>query len=71
MPPSLLDVLLEAVHETPADDTPLLVLADWCQDQDDPLLQARGEFMLAFRTGQGESQVERRAWSCRGPARGR
>ncbi len=47
MPLALRDVLLEAVRESPADDAPRLVLADWCLDQDDPLLQARGEFIHA------------------------
>jgi uncharacterized protein (TIGR02996 family) len=45
MPPALFDILLQTVRETPADDAPRLVLADWCMDQDDPALQARGEHL--------------------------
>jgi uncharacterized protein (TIGR02996 family) len=37
--------LLEAVRERPDDDLPRLALADWCMEQPDPVLAARGEFI--------------------------
>jgi uncharacterized protein (TIGR02996 family) len=37
--------LLEAIRTNPEDDLPRLALSDWCMEQDDPILQARGEFI--------------------------
>jgi uncharacterized protein (TIGR02996 family) len=37
--------LLEAIRERPDEDLPRLALADWCMEQADPLLVARGEFL--------------------------
>jgi uncharacterized protein (TIGR02996 family) len=37
--------LLEAIRERPDEDLPRLALADWCMEQPDPLLAARGEFI--------------------------
>jgi uncharacterized protein (TIGR02996 family) len=38
---------LRDVKDHPDDDTPRLILADWLQDQDDPLERDRGEFIRA------------------------
>jgi uncharacterized protein (TIGR02996 family) len=60
MPPALLDILLQAVREAPADDAPRLVLADWCLDQEGPLLQARGEFIHVQLQLTGIAEHDRR-----------
>jgi uncharacterized protein (TIGR02996 family) len=39
------DALLQAIRESPHDDTPRLALGDWLLDQDDPVQQARGELI--------------------------
>src|SRR4051812_32259381 len=38
-------VLLDAIRASPDDDLPRLGLGDWCLDQHDPVVQARGEFI--------------------------
>lgn len=43
MPADLFTALLEAVGESPTDDAPRLVLADWLMDCDNPVLRDRGE----------------------------
>jgi uncharacterized protein (TIGR02996 family) len=40
-----LAALLTACRDAPEDDLPRLALADWCLEQPDPALQARGEFI--------------------------
>jgi uncharacterized protein (TIGR02996 family) len=37
--------LLDAIRETPEDDTPRLALADWLLEQPEPVAEARGEFI--------------------------
>src|SRR5688572_26137162 len=37
--------LLDAIRERPDEDLPRLALADWCMEQPDPAVQARGEFI--------------------------
>lgn len=44
-PTDTLDSLLAAVRASPDEDAPRLVLADWLQDQPDPGLRDRGEFI--------------------------
>jgi uncharacterized protein (TIGR02996 family) len=57
--------LVDAIRETPDDDTPRLALADWLLDQPDPVQQARGEFIhLQCWTGdpstpEGRARCER------------
>ena len=41
------EALLRSVVDRPDDDTPRLVLADWCDDQGDPGLAARAAFIRA------------------------
>ncbi len=36
---------LASIIETPSDDTPRLIYADWLEEQSDPALNARGEFI--------------------------
>lgn len=40
-----LTALLEDIRSNPEDDLPRLALADWCQEQDDAAVRARGEFI--------------------------
>jgi uncharacterized protein (TIGR02996 family) len=42
---SELEGLLDAIRERPDDDLPRLALADWCMEQSDPVVHARGEFI--------------------------
>ena len=44
------DDLLDAIAETPNDDGPRLVYADWLQQQVDELARARGEYLALSRT---------------------
>jgi uncharacterized protein (TIGR02996 family) len=39
------DAFRQAIRETPEDDAPRLIYADWLDDQNDPLLSARAEFI--------------------------
>src|SRR5262249_10309152 len=39
------EAFLQAICETPDDDAPRLVYADWLMERDDPALVARGEFI--------------------------
>src|SRR5262245_24628867 len=40
-----LDALLDDIRANPDDDLPRLALADWCMEQNDLAMQARGEFI--------------------------
>jgi uncharacterized protein (TIGR02996 family) len=42
---SIQQAFLAAIAESPEDDAPRLVYADWLREQDDPALAARGEFI--------------------------
>jgi uncharacterized protein (TIGR02996 family) len=39
------DAFRQAIRETPDDDAPRLIYADWLDDQDDPVRSARAEFI--------------------------
>jgi uncharacterized protein (TIGR02996 family) len=61
----MLDVLLDAARDNPDDDLPRLALADWCMEQPDPVLQARGEFIqiqcqLAGHAAKGDERRQLR-----------
>jgi uncharacterized protein (TIGR02996 family) len=60
---SLIPGFLQSILESPADDSARLILADWLQEQDDPLLSARAELIrlqcqLAGWIPDGERRAE-------------
>jgi uncharacterized protein (TIGR02996 family) len=39
------EAFIQAIREAPDDDAPRLIYADWLREQDDPVQEARGEFI--------------------------
>jgi uncharacterized protein (TIGR02996 family) len=53
---------LQSILASPDDETPLLIFADWLEEQDDPILAARGELMrLQCELGGWVPDCERRS----------